>query len=246
MRPRLAWTRSERGARTRLAIQNGCCATPSGFTTHRDTQSDFILCSFCPPLPLHSFFPSRGASRRCCRFVAPDLRTEPIRVSALHEHERAVLRPSTSLLCTVPRCFGRLAQGQQKPSRAIYSDSGSLRLSLPFSPSELRYASGPLRHSVDRFRLQADGPYAHGGFGCRLLQSAHIILCSDPRLCPSLYGKPIGGLGQHFLLLPTILGSVRLFGIGEAMWGSCYPAGCPKALLHRVECIVWHGSPNPY
>lgn len=64
-------------------------------------------------------------------------------------------------------------------------------------------------------------------------------------LCLSAKNTRGGRLGRLFRLPPTVFGTIRRFGIEKAVRGSCFPVGYVKALLHRMECILWDATPHP-
>lgn len=43
---------------------------------------------------------------------------------------------------------------------------------------------------------------------------------------------------------PLRSGSLRRFESEDAVCGSCYPVGYAEEVIHRVECILWEGTPH--
>lgn len=92
----------------------------NGFDTHR-SHSVTRYSTFLSPASTTRFtFSVRGRSWETFLCGALGPRAEPIRTDALSEQKRVPLRPGGDPLCTVPRCFGRVTQGQKGPSRAMH------------------------------------------------------------------------------------------------------------------------------
>lgn len=53
-----------------------------------------------------------------------------------------------------------------------------------------------------------------------------------------------GEIGRHFRLPPTLLGSIRRFGIKKAVRGSYYAARYADAVFHCMKCIIWDKTPH--